>query len=173
MTMQTDVLQGRLNESGWIVSSACRIKGVTVRNAASGIGRVFLFDSASAPVAATYARSTTTVTVTATAHGLKTGDYVGIGYVPDGSNRSATCGQFQITKTGANTFTITDPNTGTVSSSTVCYYVPGPGRWLYVGGVADGDVYVNYELLPGEGIRAKQQVYAQINNLASVSVYYG
>lgn len=173
MTMQTDVKQSRLTASGWIVSQPCRVKGINMRNAASGVGRVFLFDTNVVPVTASYGQSGTTVTVTKTAHGLSTGDTVSIGYSLDGSNKAATCGTYTITKTGADTFTITDPNSFTVSSATVCYYVTGDNRWMFVRGLADGDIYNNYELIPGEGIQAKQKVYAVITTIISTSVFYG
>jgi len=173
MTMQYDVQEARLTQSGWIVSVPCRIKGVNMRNAASGVGRVFFFDTDTTPVTASYGQSGTTVTVTKTAHGLNTGDTVSIGYSLDGSNKAATCGTYTITKTGADTFTITDPNSFTVSSATVCYYVTGNNRWIFVRGVAEGDIYNNYEIIPGEGLRAKQKVYAVISNIISTSVFYG
>ena len=174
MTMQTDVSQARITQTGWLVQVPCRVKGVSLRGNASGTARVFMFDTNTVPTTATYGQSTTTVTVTSTAHGLQTGDWVGIGYVPDNSQRSGTCGQYQITKTGADTFTITDPNSSTVTSSTACYYVKGPNRWIYVKGLGASDQFVNYELLPGEGIRAMQKVYAIFNTyLQSAIVYYG
>ena len=172
--MQTDVKQSRLTQTGWIVSQPCRVKGVSLRNSTAAVGRAFLFDTNTTPVTASYGQSTTTVTVSSTAHGLSNGDVVSIGYSPDGSQRSATCGQYQITKTGADTFTITDPNSTTVSSSTVCYYVTGNGQWLYVKGLSAADQFINYELLPGEGIRAKQKVYAIMSSsIQSCIVYYG
>ena len=173
MSMQTDVLQSRLTNSGWIVQGPSRVKAVSLRNASTGVGRVFLFDTSTVPVTATYERAGTLVTVTKNSHGLSTGDTVSLGFSLDGSNRAATCGTYTITKLTANTFTLTDPNTGTVSASTSCYYVTGDSRWLWVRGIAEGDIYNNYELLPGQGIRAKQKVYAVISNIISTSVFYG
>ena len=173
MSMQTDILQSRLTNSGWIVQGPCRVKGVSLRNAATGVGRVFLFDTNTVPVTASYGRSGTTVTVTKTAHGLQTGATVSLGFSLDGSNRAATNGTYTITRVDADTFTLTDYNTGTVSTSTTCYYVTGDNRWIWVRGLGDGDIYNNYELLPGEGIRAKQKVYAVISNVISTSVFYG
>ena len=80
MTMQTDVKQSRLTQTGWIVSQPCRVKGVSLRNSTAAVGRAFLFDTNTTPVTASYGQSTTTVTVTSTAHGLSTGDTVSIGY---------------------------------------------------------------------------------------------
>ena len=173
MSMQTDVLQSRLTNSGWIVQGPSRVKAVSLRNASSGVGRVFLFDTSTVPVTATYERAATLVTVTKNSHGLSTGDTVSLGFSLDGSNRAATCGTYTITRLTDNTFTLTDPNTGTVSASTACYYVTGDSRWLWVRGLAEGDIYNNYELLPGQGIRAKQKVYAVISNIISTSVFYG
>ena len=172
--MQTDVKYSRLTQSGWIVSGPCRVKGVGLRNASSGTGRVFLFDTDTTPVTATYAQSTTTVTVTKTAHGLNTGDTVSVGYSLDGSNHAATCGTYTITRTGADTFTITDPNSFTVNSATTCYYVTGTNRWMYVKGLSAADQYVNYELIPGEGLQARQKVYVLVlGGMQSCIVYYG
>ena len=172
--MQTDIKQGRLTQTGWIVQGPSRVKGVSLRSNGSAAGRVFLFDTNTAPVTASYGQSTTTVTVTSTAHGLSTGDTVSIGYVPDGSQRAATCGTYTITKTGADTFTITDPNSFTVTSSTACYYVTGTNRWIYVKGVGAADQYINYELIPGEGLQARQKVYVLVlGGMQSAIVYYG
>ena len=174
MTMQTDVKQARLTQSGWIVQGPGRVKGVSLRSNGSAAGRVFLFDTTTAPVTATYGQSTTTVTITSTAHGLSTGDTVSIGYVPDASNRAATCGTYTITKTGADTFTITDPNSFTVTASTACYYVSGTNRWIYVKGVSAADQYINYELIPGEGLLARNKVYVNVlGGMQSCIVYYG
>ena len=174
MSMQTDVKQARLTQTGWIVQVPCRVKGVSLRSNGSAAGRVFLFDTDTTPVTASYGQSTTTVTVTKTAHGLSTGDTVSIGYVPDGSQRAATCGTYTITKTGADTFTITDPNSFTVTSSTACYYVTGTNRWIYVKGVGAADQYINYELIPGEGLQARQKVYVLVlGGMQSAIVYYG
>jgi len=64
---------------------------------------------------------TTTATVTHTAHGITTGEYVWI----NGANEDAYNGQFQITVTGVNTYTYTmqasasSPATGTILSTFV------------------------------------------------------
>ena len=139
MSMQTDVKQARLTQTGWIVQVPCRVKGVSLRSNGSAAGRVFLFDTDTTPVTASYGQSTTTVTVTKTAHGLSTGDTVSIGYVPD-----------------------------------ACYYVTGTNRWIYVKGVGAADQYINYELIPGEGLRASQKVYVLVlGGMQSAIVYYG
>ena len=174
MTMQTGVKQSRLTQTGWIVQGPSRLKGTSLRSNGSAVGRVFLFDTDTTPVTATYGQSTTTVTITKTAHGLNTGDTVSIGYVPDASQRTATNGTYTITKLTADTFSITDPNSFTVTASTACYYVTGTNRFMYVKGVGAADQYVNFELIPGEGIQSKVKMYAFIlGGMQSLIVYYG
>ena len=73
--MQTDVKSGHLNNSGFVVLGRNRLKAVSMVGTATA-GTLDIFDTTTAPVAATYARSGTTITVTKSAHGLATGDIV-------------------------------------------------------------------------------------------------
>jgi hypothetical protein len=74
-------------------------------------------DGISLPKSCTITRSSTTATVTCTAHGYKTGNFVKIA----GASQSAYNGDFYITVTGVNTFTYTvagspaTPATGTIT----------------------------------------------------------
>jgi hypothetical protein len=176
MTMQTDVRSARLTQSGWIVSGPTRVKGISIRGGAgSSTGRTTFFDTSNPPVSVTYAQSGNTVTVTSTAHGLVTGQQIGIAYYPNSSsNNSATNGNYTITVTGANTFTITDPNSNTVASGTTCLYAVG-GNYLVTFGIPSGDVYIDYWKVPGEGLRAYQKVYAYLDSglIDSTTVFYG
>jgi hypothetical protein len=175
MAMQTDVRSARLTESGWIVSGPTRVKGISIRAGGGSVtGRATLFDTSTPPVSATYTQSGTTVTVTSTAHGLTTGQSIAIAYYPNSTQISATNGNYTVTVTGANTFTITDPNSNTQASSTTCLYAVG-GNYMILFAVASGDVYQNYLLLPGEGIKANQKVYAYLDSgeVYSVTVFYG
>jgi hypothetical protein len=174
MTMQTDVKSARLTQSGWLVSGPTRIKSISIRAGnGANTGRTSLFDTNTAPVAATYAQSGTTVTVTKVAHGLNTGDIIGITYYP-ASGVSATNGNYTITRTGADTFTITDPNSNTVAGGTTCLYAPG-SSYMFFFAIASGDVYQNALLFPGEGIKASKKVYAYFDAayVFSVTVLYG
>ena len=67
---------------------------------------------------ATYARSGTTVTVTSTNHNLNTGDVI----IADFTG-GATDGTYSITRTGANTFTLVDSASGTISAGTALTYI--------------------------------------------------
>jgi hypothetical protein len=170
MTMQYDVKQGHLNQSGFFVLSRNRVKGVSFYG---GGGTLVLFDTTTAPVTSsvTYARVGTTVTVTKTAHGLSTGNVVGIHFNAN-SGFSATDGNYTITKTGADTFTLTDINTGDISS-TAALYVSGANRWLLTYETHSTDEFQNSPLIPGEGVLALNGIYAYMSGIDGAQVYYG
>ena len=170
--MQTDVKQGHLNQSGFFVLGRNRVKGISFFGAGSD-GTVVLFDTASAPVTSgvTYARTGTAVTVTKTAHGLATGDIVGIHFDSNAST-SATDGNYTITRTGADTFTLTDINTGNITS-TAASYVSGGGRWLMTYEVDGTDTFENSPIIPGEGVLATKGIYALMTGIDSTQIYYG
>ena len=172
MGMQYDVKQGHLNQSGFFVLGRNRVKGISFFGSGSDATLV-LFDTASAPVTAsvTYARSGTTVTVTKTAHGLSTGDVVGI-HFDSNTSQSATDGNYVITVTASNTFTLTDINSGTITS-TAASYVSGGGRWLMTYEIDSTDTFSNAPLIPGEGVLAVSGIYALMANIDSAQIYYG
>ena len=172
MTMQYDVKQGHLNQSGFFVLGRNRVKGVSFFGTGSDATLV-LFDTATAPVVSsvTYARTGTTVTVTKTAHGLSTGNVVGI-HFNSNSSTSATDGNYTITRTGADTFTLTDINTGDIAS-TAASYVSGNGRWLMTYEIDATDTFSNAPFIPGEGVLATQGIYALMTQIDSTQIYYG
>ena len=170
--MQTDVKQGHLNQSGFFVLGRNRVKGISFFGNGTDATLV-LFDTTSVPVTAsvTYARSGTTVTVTKTSHGLVTGDVVGI-HFDSNTSQSATDGNYTITRTGANTFTLTDINSGTITS-TAASYVSGGGRWLMTYEIDSTDTFSNAPIIPGEGVLAVNGIYALMTNIDSTQIYYG
>ena len=172
MAMQYDVKQGHLNQSGFFVLGRNRVKGISFFGEGTD-GTLVLFDTASVPVTAsvTYARSGTTVTVTKTAHGLATGAVVGI-HFDSNTSVSATDGNYTITRTGANTFTLTDINSGTITS-TAASYVSGGGRWLLTYEIDSTDTFSNAPIIPGEGVLASNGIYALMANIDSAQIYYG
>ena len=172
MTMQYDVKQGHLNQSGFFVLGRNRVKGISFFGSGSDATLV-LFDTTTAPVTAsvTYARSGTTVTVTKVAHGLATGDVVGI-HFDSNTGQSATDGNYTITRTGADTFTLTDINSGTITS-TAASYVSGGGRWLLTYEIDATDTFSNAPLIPGEGVLVVNGIYALMTNIDSTQIYYG
>ena len=170
MGMQYDVKQAHLNESGFFVLGRNRVKGVSFFG---GGGTLVLFDTTSAPVTSsvTYAQSGTTVTVSKTAHGLVTGDVVGIHFDAN-TGVSATDGNYSITRVDANSFTLTDINSRTITS-TAALYVSGVNRWLMTYETHATDEFQNAPLIPGEGVLAVNGIYAYMSAIDSAQIYYG
>jgi hypothetical protein len=168
--MQYDVKQAHLNSSGYFVKYPVRVKGVSFAGAASA-GYITLFDTSSTPVSSsvTYAQSGTTVTVSKTSHGLITGDVIGIHFLSN-SGVSATDGTYSITRVDANTFTLTDINSRTITSTSAVYAV---GKWLLTYETVATDIFTNVPFLPGEGIRAETGVYAEMSNMDAAQIIYG
>jgi hypothetical protein len=131
-----------------------------------------MFDTATAPVSSgvTYGRTGTTVTVTKTAHGLVTGDTVGIHFE---AFPSATDGNYVITVTDANNFTLTDINSGSISGSPAAVYVSGGGSWLLTYESAATDIFNNAPEIPEDGVLALKGVYAYMDNITVTNIYYG
>jgi len=170
MTMQYDVKTSKVQGSGFMYVGRTRLKqGAFIGTGTAGY--LDFFDTTTAPVAATYGRSGTTVTITKSAHGLSTGDIVGIAYV-GASNIAPVSGNYPITVSDANTFIITDLNSGTIATSTVCNYVAGGGRWL-LGITTSTGVQPFQILVPGEGILCLYGIYTNSLNIASTQITYG
>jgi hypothetical protein len=170
MGMQYDVKQGHLNESGFFVLGRNRVKAISYFG---GGGTLVLFDTTVAPVTSsvTYARTGTLVTVSKTSHGLATGDVVGIHFDSTGGV-SATDGNYSITRVDANSFTLTDINSGSIAS-TAALYVSGVNRWLLTYETHASDDFQNSPIIPGEGVLATNGIYAYMSSMDSAQIYYG
>jgi hypothetical protein len=166
--MQTDVKSGHLNNSGFVVLGRNRLKAVSMVGTATA-GTLDIFDTTTAPVSATYARSGTTITVTKTAHGLATGNVVGLTFAT-ASGSSGTNGNYTITVASSSTFTVTDINSGTIAGGTVAAYA---SLWIASYDVGAADLFGNFALIPGEGILVKNGIYLSMSNLTSANIYYG
>lgn len=162
--MQTDVLSAHLNQSGLMVPSRARFKGF-VNTGANVAGTVNIWDSTTAQTSATYGRTGNVVTVTSNAHGLKAGQGVGLTFAAGG----ATNGNYIVQTAATNTFTVTDINSGTVAPGTTASWNT---RWLMSFDTnATNDVITM--LVPGEGIVARNGIYAQLANQTSFTIFYG
>jgi len=170
MSMQYDVKQGHLNQNGFFVLGRNRIKAISYFG---GGGTLVLFDTTSAPVTSSvnYARTGTLVTVSKSSHGLVTGDVVGI-HFNSNSGVSATDGNYSITRVDANSFTLNDINTGSISS-TAALYVSGVNRWLMTYETHSTDEFQNSPIIPGEGVLVANGIYAYMNAIDSAQIYYG
>ena len=171
MTMQYDVKQAHINQSGQLALGRARVKAVAFVGTATA-GQFVLFDTTTAPVSAsvTYGRSGNTITVSKTAHGLLAGQTIGIDF-DVGTGGSATPGNYTIATASANSFTITDINSGTITGTPAAVY--STGNWLMTFDIAAGDTYNNGQTLPGEGLLAQNGVYAYMVNMTAVSIFYG
>jgi len=166
--MQTDVKAGHLNNSGFVVLGRNRLKAVSTVGSATA-GTLDIFDTTTAPVSATYERAATLITVTKTAHGLVTGDVIGLAFAT-ASGTSGTNGNYSITRTGANTFTVTDINSGTIVAGTAVVYA---SLWVASYDIGATDVFGNFALIPGEGVLIKNGIYLSMSNITSANIYYG
>jgi hypothetical protein len=177
--MQYDVKGSHLSGSGFMYVGRTRLKNIVYQGNGTA-GGIDVFDTSIAPVTTgTYGRSGTTVTVTQTAHGLTSGQEVGITFAA-ASGVSATAGNYIITVTGVNTFTITDINSGTVATGTACNYVSNTtanlnastNRWMtsYNTGTAVQPFQV---LFQGEGMLATNGIYVIVSNITYQTVQYG
>ena len=164
MGMQTDVLSAHLNQSGLLVPERTRLKGV-IGTGTNLAGTINLWDSTVAQTSATYGRAGNVITVASNAHGLLPGQNVGLTFAAGG----ATNGNYIVKTATTNAFTVTDLNAGTVTGGTACNYNT---RWLMSFDTnASNDVVTL--LIPGEGIVARNGIYAQIANQTSLTIYYG
>ena len=166
--MQTDVKSGHLNNSGFVVLGRNRLKAASTVGTATA-GTLDIFDTITVPVSATYARSTTVITVTEVDHGLVTGDVIGIAFAT-ASGSSGTNGNYSITRTGADTFTVTDINSGTIAGGTAATY---SSLWVASYDTGASDLFGNFALIPGEGILIRNGIYLNMSNLLSANIYYG
>jgi hypothetical protein len=166
--MQYDVKGSHFSGSGLAVSGRTRLKNLIYLGTGTA-GSIDLFDTTTAPVSATYARSGTTVTVTSTGHGLTTGQNIGITYAA-ASGVAAVAGNYVITVTGANTFTITDINSGTIAAGTICIYSTGKFIISYNTGTAVQPFQV---IFSGEGILAQNGIYVVVTNISFQTIQYG
>ena len=166
---QTPVKQAHINASGFMVLGRNRVKAISFTGTSTA-GYVSLFDTTVAPVTtATYGRSGTTVTVSSTGHGLTTGQFIGIDFAA-GTGGTATNGNYAVTVTNANTFTITDINSGSITAGAAMVYA---NRWILTYDVAASDTFNNAPFIPSDGVIVTDGVYAQISNLLAVNIYYG
>jgi hypothetical protein len=166
--MQYDVKQGHLNQSGFFVLGRNRVKGVSYYG---GSGTLVLFDTTTVPVSAsvTYARTGTLVTVSKTAHGLLTGDTIGI-HFNTGTGGAATDGNYVITRIDADSFSVTDINTGSITATPGAVY---SSAWLLTYETFSTDEFQNAPTIPGEGIVAKLGIYGYLSGIDGAQIYYG
>jgi len=158
MAMQTDVKSKYATASGLLIPFRTRIKAFFFGAATTSAGTVGMYDTFS--ISGTYARSTTTATVTAVNHQLEVGDSVFLDW-------DLTDDFYQVvTVADANTFTVTVANTGAASGDVTVY-----NDVLVISTVSTGNDVFN--IIPGEGILARNGVRIYLESSVPATVYYG
>lgn len=157
MAMQTDVKSQHAATSGLMVPHMARLKGAVIFPFTGATGYSSFVEDVSA--SGTYARSTTTATITSAAHGLSTGDWVYLDW-------DLADNPYQVTVTGADTFTVTVANTGAASGSVTI--------WTKMLLQADASNATAFNMLvPGEGILAKNGIRVFLAADIHATVFYG
>lgn len=166
MTMQTDVKSAHATTSGVVVSYRTRLKGAIISINTTAASRNVIFAN-NTTQSGTYGRAATTVTVTITNHGLTTGDRVWLDFSA-GTGGTATDNVYSVTVSDANTFTVTDSATGSITGS--------PAVVMYADILMEADAYnptAYGVLVPGEGILASSGIYVGLVANVTATVFYG
>ena len=158
MAMQYDVKSQHGGVSGLMVSGRTRLKGVIMFPFSGATEYTVIVDDIS--VSGTYARATTTATITATNHGLKVGDWVYLDW-------GLTNNPYQVqTVADANTFTVTVTNSGATSGSVTVW-----NDVLLQLDASDPSVYSVQ--IPGEGVLAHYGIRLFLGDNTHITVFYG
>jgi len=158
MGMQYDVKSKHASTSGLMVDYRTRLKGAVIFPFTGVTGYIAFVDNVS--VTGTYARSTTTATITAVNHGLAVGDWVYLDW-------DLTDNPYQVqTVADANTFTVTVANSGGTSGAVVVY-----NDVLLQ---ADASDPIPYNIIvPGEGILAHNGLRVFVPANMHTTAFYG
>jgi hypothetical protein len=155
--MQYDVKSTHAATSGLMVGYRTRLKGAVVFPFSAATGYSTFVDDTS--VSGTYARSTTTATITAVNHGLSTGQWTYLDW-------DLTDNPYQVTVTNANTFTVTVADSGGTSGNVTV--------WNKVLLQADASNATAYSIvIPGEGILAEDGIRVFLATDIHSSIFYG
>ena len=157
MTTQYDVKSIHAATSGLMVGYRTRLKGAVVFPFTGATGYSAFVDNTS--ITGTYARSTTTATITSANHGLSTGQWVYLDW-------DLADNPYQVTVTGTNTFTVTVANSGAASGNVTV--------WTNMLLQADASNATAYTIVvPGEGILAPNGIRAFLAADIHATVFYG
>jgi hypothetical protein len=158
MAMQYDVKSKHASVSGLMIGARTRIKGAVMFPLSATTGYATFVDNVS--IAGTYARATTTATITAVNHGLAVGDWAYLDW-------DLTDNPYQVqTVADANTFTVTVANSGATSGNVTV--------WNDVLLQADASDPIAYNVIvPGEGILAETGIRVFLPANFHTTVFYG
>lgn len=154
---QYDVRSTHASVSGLMIGGRVRLKGAVIFPFSAATGYTTFVDDTS--VAGTYARTTTTATITSANHGLITGQWVYLDW-------DLTDNPYQVTVTGADTFTVTVANSGAASGSVTI--------WTSVLLQTDASNATAYSIvIPGDGIVARNGIRVFLAADLHASIFYG
>jgi hypothetical protein len=157
MGMQYDVKSQHGSVSGLMVPYRTRLKGAVVFPFSGATEYTVLVDDNS--IIGTYARTTTTATITSANHGLSTGQWVYLDW-------DLTDNPYQVTVTGTNTFTVTVANSGAASGNVTV--------WNDVLLQLDASNQTAYSVpIPGEGVLAHDGIRLFLGANTHITVFYG
>ena len=157
MTMQTDVKSQHAAVSGVMVPYRTRLKGAVIFPFSGATGYSAFVENTS--IAGTYARTTTTATVTATNHGLSTGQWVYLDW-------DLADNPYQVTVTNSNVFTVTVA-TGDAASGSVTVY----NKMLLQADASNATAFTM--VVPGEGILATEGIRVFLAANIHCTIFYG
>jgi hypothetical protein len=158
MGMQYDVKSKHAGVSGLMVNYRTRLKGAVMFPFTGATAYSVFVDNIS--VTGTYARTTTTATITAVNHGLVAGDWVYLDW-------DLTDNPYQVqTVTNANVFTVTVANSGAASGNVVVW-----NDVLFQADASNATAYT--VVIPGEGILAHNGIRVFLPADVHTTVFYG
>jgi hypothetical protein len=157
MTMQADVKSQHAATSGLMVGYRTRLKGAVIFPFTGATGYSAFVDNIS--ISGTYARSTTTATITSANHGLSTGQWVYLDW-------DLTDNPYQVTVTGTDTFTVTVANSGATSGNVTV--------WTTMLLQADASNATAFTIVvPGEGILVPNGLRVFLATDIHATAFYG
>jgi hypothetical protein len=140
-----------------MIGGRVRLKGAVIFPFSAATGYTTFVDNVSA--AGTYARATTTATITSANHGLTTGQWVYLDW-------DLADNPYQVTVTGDNTFTVTVANSGAASGSVTIYT-----SVLMQADASNATAYT--VVIPGDGIVARNGIRVFLAADVHTTIFYG
>jgi hypothetical protein len=156
-SFQYDVRSKHAAVSGLMIGGRVRLKGAVVFPFTGATGYTTFVDDVSA--AGTYARTTTTATITSANHGLKTGDWVYLDW-------DLADNPYQVTVTGTDTFTVTVADSGAASGNVTVWY-----SVLLQADASNATAYTI--VVPGDGIVARNGIRVFLAANIHATIFYG
>ncbi len=155
--IQYDVRSTHASASGLMIGGRVRLKGAVIFPFSAATGYTTFVDNVSA--AGTYARATTTATITSANHGLTTGQWVYLDW-------DLADNPYQVTVTGDNTFTVTVANSGAASGNVTIYTTV-----LMQADASNATAYT--VVIPGDGIVARNGIRVFLAADVHTTIFYG